>query len=508
MDRRRIITLSNGNRILLPRSVIINGEGYEYHHLLAVLENDDTNLLITGETGTGKETMADYVFDHTKRLKTKCERVSCAGWHRDFLYSELFGHTEGAFTGAKAKRTGLLMECNGGVLFLDEIGHLDKSLQANLLRVLAGDRKIRPLGADKPIGTTNVRIIAATNSDIRETLLPDLVARFDFSVGLPSLRTHPEEILWHAMEVLRPGLARGISGVLLKELFGMVVDNWPENVRGLRNYCKTRMILDRVEKQKVNNSTGIILDEGQIFNPFEPARWGCIAFAILGILEKMCLRDPRLFTMQSFLNTIDFLLALSEFQPDPLVSGRSVSIAKLVACFDKDNDLSEQECVLPSAFCFVEDGEPWPKSPTHYETCEIGTFPELLASMYRIVVVCQETVKGEGQNCSDVNDFTHKPSIDFLNHLNSLSLTLMDHLADAGKLHLPSIIHILDQLNVDQRDREIAKLCNKGHSASQIADKLKMAPSTVKEHLQHLRSFPELAALLPRSKSGRRKSDG
>ncbi|HUT76693.1 MAG TPA: sigma-54 dependent transcriptional regulator, partial [Polyangia bacterium] len=158
----------------------------------------DTTVLITGDSGTGKELIAKAIHANSRRSQRPFVPVNCAAISETLLESELFGHTRGAFTGAVSARKGLFEEAAGGTFFFDEIAETSPSLQAKLLRVIQ-EREIRRVGDNKPI-SVDVRVIAATNQDLQQRIRDKLfredlyyrlnVARF----RLPPLRERPEDI--------------------------------------------------------------------------------------------------------------------------------------------------------------------------------------------------------------------------------------------------------------------------------------------------------------------------
>lgn len=167
----------------------------------------DSNVLILGETGTGKEIIARWIHDHGKRQSGHFEAVNCAGIPDHLLESELFGHERGAFTGALKDKLGKWALANGGTLFLDEVGDLSPEHQAKILRVLE-DGEVIPVGGVKSV-SANARVIAATNRNLQlmatqGTFRQDLLYRLrTFLIPAPALHDHPEDIppianhLWH-----------------------------------------------------------------------------------------------------------------------------------------------------------------------------------------------------------------------------------------------------------------------------------------------------------------------
>jgi len=128
----------------------------------------EQNILILGETGTGKDLLAKHIWENSPLFDKPYEAINCAALPDDnLLHSELFGHVAGSFTGANKKRDGLFQKCNGGTLFMDEVGDMPLNTQQNLLRALE-NKEVKPLGSDEVIKNVRVRIIAATNADLWE----------------------------------------------------------------------------------------------------------------------------------------------------------------------------------------------------------------------------------------------------------------------------------------------------------------------------------------------------
>ena len=212
------------------------------YHLLSEATSTDVNVLITGETGTGKELFAKAIHDNSRRAGESFVVVDCAALQGTLIESILFGHEKGAFTGAVQSRVGLIKQADGGTLFLDEVAELPLSLQKVFLRVLQ-ERRFRPLGAQKEV-ESNFRLIAATNRDLegmvrlgqfREDLLYRLRAQ---TIALPPLRESKEDIVpiavYHTEKICkRSGLdAKTFSSDFIEALLSY---HWPGNVRELVN---------------------------------------------------------------------------------------------------------------------------------------------------------------------------------------------------------------------------------------------------------------------------------
>lgn len=199
-------------------------------------------VLITGETGTGKELIAQYLHNHSPRADRPCIRVNCAAFHDGLAESELFGHELGAFTGASRRHDGLLHAAGDGTLFLDEIGELPLPTQAKLLRVLEAQEYLR-VGSTE-VQKMNARIIAATNRDLAEDVhagkfREDLFHRLDvLSLHVPSLRQRPDDILpliRHFLSIFGQENETPVTDISPDVLMKLQSYAWPGNVRQLRN---------------------------------------------------------------------------------------------------------------------------------------------------------------------------------------------------------------------------------------------------------------------------------
>ena len=210
----------------------------------------DISLLVTGETGTGKELVARELHTRSNRRDKPFVSINCGAIPENLLESELFGHKKGAFTGAISDKQGKFEDANGGTLFLDEIGEMPMNLQVKLLRVLQ-QREIERVGEGRP-RPVDIRVVSATNKDLEEEIgagrfREDLFYRLnEVLVELPPLRDRGDDIVLIAQHILArftklyPGKARGFSTEAVDSMRDYV---WPGNVRQMENRIKKALVL-------------------------------------------------------------------------------------------------------------------------------------------------------------------------------------------------------------------------------------------------------------------------
>jgi PAS domain S-box-containing protein len=243
--------------------------------IVSVLENvrrvapTDATVLVTGETGTGKELVARAIHSAGGRRDRPLIKVNCAALPTTLVESELFGHEKGAFSGAVSRRVGRFELAHGGTIFLDEIGELPADVQSKLLRVLQ-EREFERVGGSASI-KVDVRVIAATNRDlgraVRDGLFrEDLFYRLNvFPIHLPPLRHRQNDIpliVQNLVEKFRSRLGKRLDGVSPETLARLVEYAWPGNIRELENV---------LERAAIVATTPIIdLDERQLMPPLRP----------------------------------------------------------------------------------------------------------------------------------------------------------------------------------------------------------------------------------------------
>jgi two-component system, NtrC family, response regulator AtoC len=215
----------------------------------------DATVLITGETGTGKELMARAIHHWSPRAEQAFVAVNCAALAETLLESELFGHEKGAFTGAATQRRGRFELAHGGALFLDEVGEMTPALQAKLLRVLQ-EGTFERVGGTKTV-TVDVRVIAATNRDVQRLVAErafreDLYYRLSvFPIVLPPLRERPADLLPLAAHILQQASRRFGKRIVgfTDEAHALLQDyGWPGNIRELQNVIERAAILCREDR--------------------------------------------------------------------------------------------------------------------------------------------------------------------------------------------------------------------------------------------------------------------
>ena len=233
---------------------------WKLRELLAKVAASDASVLVSGETGTGKEVAARAVHAHSARREGPFVVLDCSALPATLLESELFGHVRGAFTDARAERKGLFVQAAGGTLFLDEVGELPLDLQPKLLRALQ-ERSVRPVGSDSEVAA-DVRVIAATNRDLEAAVdegrfRRDLFYRLEvLHVALPPLRSRGRDVLLLAQHFVKRFATRsdkcvvGFSAPVAERLLAYT---WPGNVRELMNCIERSVALTSYEQLVVDD---------------------------------------------------------------------------------------------------------------------------------------------------------------------------------------------------------------------------------------------------------------
>lgn len=209
----------------------------------------DVNVLIVGESGTGKELVARAIYHHSRRADKPFLAINCAAMPEALVESELFGHEQGAFTGALRQRVGKFEQCDGGTILLDEIGDMPPAVQAKMLRLLQ-EQQFERVGGNVPI-STRVRILAATNKNLEELIAAgkfrnDLYYRLKVvTIAVPALRDRREdvaELAGHFLERFARDLGKDVRGFAPDVLDRFRAYSWPGNVRELQGVIKESLL--------------------------------------------------------------------------------------------------------------------------------------------------------------------------------------------------------------------------------------------------------------------------
>ncbi|MGV3606340.1 MAG: sigma-54-dependent transcriptional regulator [Planctomycetaceae bacterium] len=222
----------------------------EVYKQIGRIAAQDVTVLIRGESGTGKELIARAVYQHSHRKDECFLAVNCAALSETLLESELFGHEKGAFTGADRRRIGKFEQCNGGTIFLDEVGDMSPATQSKVLRLLQ-EQRFERVGGTETIAT-NVRIISATNRDL-EKMIEDGEFRLDlfhrlnaFEILLPPLRDRGEDLprlIEHYLHRFNHLLNKSISGISEEAAHLLTSYRWPGNIRQLQSVIRKAMLM-------------------------------------------------------------------------------------------------------------------------------------------------------------------------------------------------------------------------------------------------------------------------
>ena len=235
----------------------------------------DGKVLITGESGVGKDLIARHIHEHSRRESQPFVAVNCAGLTESLLESELFGHVRGSFTGAYRDKPGKLQTAHRGTLFLDEVGEMSLRMQALLLRFLENG-EVQSVGSDSPVARVDVRVVSATNRN-----LPELIAAGQFREDLlyrlrvihldvPPLRERPEDIRALAQSFIdRSGRAVTVSEEAFRALDRY---RWPGNVRELQNVVEQIVWLAPTERIDVEHLPPAIRTAGRTVLPMRERR--------------------------------------------------------------------------------------------------------------------------------------------------------------------------------------------------------------------------------------------
>ncbi|MES2656398.1 MAG: sigma-54 dependent transcriptional regulator [Bacteroidota bacterium] len=237
-------------------------------YLAKKVSTTEATVLLTGETGTGKEVFAQAIHQESNRNNKNFVAINCSAFSKELLESELFGHKAGAFTGALKDKKGLFEEAHQGTLFLDEVGEMPLELQAKLLRVLENGEFIKV--GDSKTSKVNVRLIAATNRDLQQEITAnqfrqDLFYRLStFTIPLPALRERAADIqalALHFCEVFSAKTNQVVKVLSNAYIAALIQHNWPGNIRELKNVIERSVILSDNNELKLESLPFEILNQ-------------------------------------------------------------------------------------------------------------------------------------------------------------------------------------------------------------------------------------------------------
>jgi DNA-binding NtrC family response regulator len=253
----------------------IVGRSKELHHVLGIVQSivsKNVTVLITGETGTGKELIANAIHFNSPRSSKPFIKVNCAAFNESVLESELFGHEKGSFTGAIATRIGRFELADSGSIFLDEVSDLSPAIQIKLLRVLQ-EKEFERVGGNETI-KVDIRLIAASNRDLRKlvaggTFREDLYYRLNVvNINMPALRDRIDDIpllVSHFIHKLNIEKDYEMKGITRESMQILLNYSWPGNVRELENAIESSMALTKGNIIEVKYLPAFLL-----YNPSEP----------------------------------------------------------------------------------------------------------------------------------------------------------------------------------------------------------------------------------------------
>jgi two-component system nitrogen regulation response regulator GlnG len=259
------------------------------------IASQDANVLILGESGTGKELVARAIYTHSRRADKPFLAINCAAIPENLVESELFGHEQGAFTGAERQRVGRFEQCGDGTLLLDEIGDMPLAVQAKMLRLLQ-EQRFERVGGNQPI-TTRVRVLAATNQNLEQLIAAgkfrnDLYYRLKVvTIEVPPLRDRRDDIpeLAHYFLLRYARRAnRDVRGFTPEALDVLLRADWPGNVRQLQNCIQATVYQTAGRMIRTTDLTGLAPSAANGAGPTEAAP----AFDLAGLIESM-LRDGQ-----------------------------------------------------------------------------------------------------------------------------------------------------------------------------------------------------------------------
>ena len=519
MAQRRVHTPTDervqvlgGRRFLLPEVLRCGDDEIDMAGLYSIAEDHAprAHVLVEGETGTGKESLIAGLFEMAGVDPGKRIMQDCSALAPDIAESELFGHEKGAFTGAHEKRTGLLKQCDGGAIFLDELGKLDNGLQQKLQRFMQ-EGEIRAAGSNR-MQRLQVRVFAGTNVDVERVLAPDLLARFVYHLVLPSLRERRRDLLWLLAEPGFLGCGDPFTGITLRALCCLFSYGWPKNIRELENECR------RWKRLRTDSCPlGSHIADRDAFKGVRADAWAAFAKYALAAWEKG--EAARGWDSDAAAVAMAGLLLA-------IVDGEDVWSAP-VACLPLDGLQGWLEngsprfavSVLWRVLCaenrVFNVGGAHAAAQGCSRECDLGDTLGELAEVFHAFLDLdpkerEEPVASEAKRRA-LRTRPKQPSRAFVERMRSTAghvpLWKMPE-PPPGKSELE---RLLDEHGIKGEDREACLLCAHGLSNRQIAETpgITMKRNTVRDHLADFRrDYPKLAPLIqPQGRPGPRRQD-
>ena len=300
--------------------------------LIGQVSMSDATVLITGESGTGKELVARAIYHHSRRADKSFMAINCAAIPEQLLESELFGHEKGAFTGAGERRIGKFEQCNGGTIFLDEIGDMPVTTQTKILRVLQNG-EFQRVGGNATL-RADVRVIAATNKDperlvASQKFREDLYYRLNVvRIDLQPLRDRREDIRvlvdYSVQKLVKSGQAqRGLKGISPGALEVLEKYDWPGNVRELENVIERAAVVARGDSLRLEDLPGELRQP----RPVAPEYLVDSLDAAVAKLYALAHQDPKLKIMAAVEREL-IIRALAETGGNQLRAAKLLGITR------------------------------------------------------------------------------------------------------------------------------------------------------------------------------------
>jgi two-component system response regulator HydG len=322
-DKLRVATAKAADAVQLKRANVdlhrrldekfgFEGIVYASSQMQAIIDRlkriapTDASVLIQGETGTGKELVAQAIHQNSPRKKKPFVALNCAALSEHLLESELFGHVKGAYTDAAQDRVGRFEYAHGGTLFLDEVGDMPMATQIKLLRVLENG-EITRVGENKPI-KVNVRVLTATNRDLEDSIREgafreDLYHRFKVvTIVLPRLAERREDIVPladHFRKYFAKRHHKAVKGITPAATNRLFRFDWPGNVRQLRNVIETMVVLDADGTLDVDDLPPELADGGEASDAGGPVGLSELVGQPLEDVERLFIEETLKFTNQN-----------------------------------------------------------------------------------------------------------------------------------------------------------------------------------------------------------------